>query len=122
MQSRATRTAVTDDDDLERRKHRRKWTRWPARLRTSGGTVECRVLNFSYRGAKLQVAADFRDREPVTLVMEPLGEFSGVVRWHARDCVGLRFANHYMPGIRGRLALPRVRLAGAMPPRRSASE
>lgn len=110
-----------DDEDLERRKHTRKWTRWPARLRTSSGSFECRVLNLSYRGAKVQLAQMLREREPVTLIMEPLGEFSGVVSWRAKDCIGLRFAQHYTPGIRGRMALPRVRLV-EMSPRKQGAE
>jgi len=113
MKSRTPLPALPDDDDLERRKHRRKWTRWPARLRTSGGTLDCRVLNLSYRGAKVQLAGSVREREVVTLVMEPLGEFTGTVSWRAKDCIGLRFAQHYIPGIRGRMALPRVRLVEA---------
>lgn len=111
MKSRTFSPELPDDDDLERRKHRRKWTRWPARLRTADGIIDCRVLNLSYRGAKVQLIGGVREREAVTLIMEPLGEFTGTVSWRAKDCVGLRFAQHYLPGIRGRMALPRVRLA-----------
>ncbi len=78
------------------------------------------MLNLSYRGAKVQVAGEVRDRERVTLIMEPLGEFSGIVSWRAKDCIGLRFAQHYIPGIRGRMALPRVRLAETFPRKQTA--
>jgi hypothetical protein len=111
---------ISDDEDLERRKHSRKWTRWPAQLRTSADSFECRVLNLSYRGAKVQLTQTVREREAVTLIMEPLGEFSGVVSWRAKGCIGLRFAQHYTPGIRGRMALPRVRLVETFPRKHSA--
>ena len=120
MRSKTPPRDLSDNENLERRKHTRKWTRWPAKLRTVAGIFECRVLNLSYRGAKVQLAQPVRDREPVTLIMAPLGEFSGVVGWRAKDCIGLRFAQHYTPGIRGRMALPRVRLADP-PPRKPAA-
>ena len=119
MKSRTTPRDLSDDENLERRKHTRKWTRWPAQIRSEAGSFECRVLNLSYRGAKVQTAHHIRDREAVTLVMEPLGEFSGVVSWRAKDCIGLRFAQHYTPGIRGRMALPRVRLVEVFPRKHS---
>lgn len=80
-------------DPRERRKHLRKGTLWHGTLRTAKGEIACNVLNLSVRGAKLEVEGVAKG-ESVTLVMEPLGEFSGTLMWHHDGQAGLRIKEH----------------------------
>jgi hypothetical protein len=93
----------------ERRKHARKGTLWHGELRTPRGAVPCRVLNLSSRGAQLEIDGAVAPGESVTLVMEPLGEFSGIVAWRRDGRAGLHITEHRTT--RTEIALPRS-LAG----------
>ncbi len=89
MTAAALTSAVPHKAPRERRKHRRKGTLWHGTLRTPGGSLACNVLNLSARGAKVEVQGVTKG-ENVTLVMEPLGEFTGVVVWQHDGQAGLR--------------------------------
>ena len=78
----------------ERRTHRRKGTFWRAQLTTSAGSFECRVLNLSLRGARVQLDQPVAEAEAVTLILEPLTEFSGAVVWRGNRCIGIRIREH----------------------------
>jgi PilZ domain-containing protein len=89
----------------ERRKQPRKGTLWHGELRTPGGPFACRVLNLSARGAKLEVDGPVAPQQSVTLIMEPLGEFSGVVTWERDGQAGIRINEHRTA--RAEIVLPR---------------
>ena len=78
-------------DQQERRRHRRKKALWPARLETPLGCVECQVLNFTSRGAKVRVLHGLAPDLPVSLILDPLGRFPRVVVWRRNGCAGIRF-------------------------------
>jgi PilZ domain-containing protein len=80
-------------DPRERRKHLRKGTLWHGTLRTAKGNVACNVLNLSARGAKVEVDGVAKG-QGVTLVMEPLGEFTGIVVWQHDGQAGIRINEH----------------------------
>jgi len=89
----------------ERRKHLRKGTLWHGELRTPAGVLACRVVNLSSRGAQLEVDGALAAGESVTLVMEPLGEFSGIIAWQRDGKAGLHINEHRTT--RTEIALPR---------------
>ena len=96
----------------DRREQPRKGTLWHGTLRTLEGLVACRVLNLSALGAKLEVDADLAPRQPVTLIMEPLGEFSGVVTWQRNGQTGIRINEHRTT--RTKIVLPRSFASGTI--------
>ena len=98
-------TVAAEHSVPERRKQPRKGTLWPGMLRTPYGVVACRVLNLSARGAKLEVDGAVAAGHTVTLVMDPLGEFSGVVTWRRDDKAGIRINEHRTT--RTEITLPR---------------
>jgi len=77
----------------ERRKHRRKKCILPARLVTAAGSHDCRVLDLSQDGAKIESSEILTLEQPVTLVAEPIGTFTGVVAWCGDGCFGMRFVD-----------------------------
>ena len=81
-------------DPRERRKQPRKATLWHGELRTPAGIFSCRVLNLSARGARLEVDGAVAPGQSVTLIMEPLGEFSGAVAWQRDGKAGIRINEH----------------------------
>ena len=91
-------------DPRDRRKHLRKDTLWHGVLRTAKGDIACNVLNLSARGAKLEVKGVAKG-ESVTLVMEPLGEFKGIVVWQEEGLAGLHINEHRTR--RAEITLPR---------------
>ncbi len=93
MTAAALPSATLHPDPRERRKHLRKGTLWHGTLRTPTGSVACNVLNLSVRGAKVEVDGVAKGQS-VTLVMEPLGEFSGIVVWHHDGQAGIRINEH----------------------------
>jgi hypothetical protein len=103
----AAAALFTDDrpDLRERRKRPRKGVLWHGHLRTPAGVLACRVLDLSARGAKLEVDGTVAPGQGVTLVMEPLGEFSGVVAWARNGRAGLRINEHRTT--RTEITLPR---------------
>jgi len=94
----------------ERRKQPRKGTLWHGTLRTPTGVMECRVLNLSARGAKLEVDGAVVPGQSVTLIMEPLGEFFGAVTWQRDGRAGIRINEHRTTRIE--ITLPRSPASG----------
>jgi hypothetical protein len=92
-------------DRRERRKQPRKSTLWHGTLRTPAGVIGCRVLNLSARGAKLEVDGAVAPGQSVTLIMEPLGEFSGMLTWQRDGRAGIRINEHRTTRIE--ITLPR---------------
>jgi CRP/FNR family transcriptional regulator, cyclic AMP receptor protein len=80
-------------DRQERRRDRRKKTLWPAKLETPLGCVECQVLNFTSRGAKVRLLHVLAPEQSVSLILDPLGRFPGVVVWRRNGCTGIRFTS-----------------------------
>src|SRR5690348_10140549 len=80
MTAAALSPATARKGPRERRKHLRKDTLWHGTLRTARGSIPCNVLNLSVRGARVEIEGSTVG-DSVTLVMEPLGEFLGVVIW-----------------------------------------
>lgn len=89
----------------ERRKYRRKGILWRAQLQTLAGDFECRVVNLSPRGASIEIDHPVAHKEVVTLIMEPLGEFTGFVAWRRKGAVGIHITEHCTT--RADIALPR---------------
>lgn len=89
----------------ERRKYRRKGILWRAQLQTLAGDFECRVVNLSPRGASIEIDHPLAHKEVVTLIMEPLGEFTGFVAWRRAGAVGIHITEHCTN--RTEIALPR---------------
>src|SRR5690348_2804395 len=80
---------------LERRKYRRKKCLLPAQLITNLGTHDCRVLDLSQGGAKVETSAIVTPNQAVTLVVKPIGTFTGLVAWRAERCLGMKFLTQY---------------------------
>jgi len=94
MTAAAAHPANERADRRERRKQPRKSTLWRGTLRTPAGDMQCRVLNLSARGAKLEVEGALAPGQSVTLIMEPLGEFFGAVTWQHDGRAGIRINEH----------------------------
>jgi hypothetical protein len=97
----------------ERRKQARKGTLWHGVLKTPAGAITCRVLNLSTRGAQLELDSAVAAGQSVTLVMEPLGEFSGFVTWQREGKAGIRINEHRTT--RTEITLPRSLASEAHP-------
>ena len=104
MTAAALSSATAHKNPRERRKHLRKDTLWHGTLRTPRGSIACRVLNLSVRGAKVEAAGVMKG-DGVTLVMEPLGEFLGIVTWQRDGQAGIRINEHRTT--RTEITLPR---------------
>ncbi len=117
MSAAATRSANKPANPRERRKQRRKGTLWHGELRTPAGVVACRVLNLSARGAKIEVDSPVAAGQNVTLIMEPLGEFSGFVAWQRDGKAGIRIKEHRTT--RDEIRLPRPLASESFPGYRS---
>jgi len=85
---------VRDSGQPERRRQPRKRAFWLGRLDTPDGRFACRVLNLSPGGAKVMVAHPVAENQPVTLVIDLLGEFAGVIGWRRDSYVGVRITEH----------------------------
>jgi PilZ domain len=105
MKAEAARQTGAARRESERRKHPRKGAFWHAQLRTPAGNFECRVLNLSPRGAKIEIDHPVADKQVVTLIMEPLGEFTGFVAWCRNGSLGIRINEHRTT--RTEITLPR---------------
>ena len=101
----AGQSANGPTDPRERRKQPRKATLWHCELRTPAGVCSCRVLNLSARGAQLEIDGPVAPGQSVTLIMQPLGEFSGVVTWQRDGKAGIRINEHRTT--RTEITLPR---------------
>jgi CRP/FNR family transcriptional regulator, cyclic AMP receptor protein len=81
-------------DQAERRRHVAPSDFWAARLESALGLSECRVLELSPGNATVQIAHPVAENQAVTLIMERLGELSGVVAWQRDGCIGIRIIEH----------------------------
>ncbi len=81
-------------DPTERRTHVAPRDFWAARLESALGLSECRVLELSPGNATVQIDHPVAENQAVTLVMERLGELSGVVAWQREGCIGIRIIEH----------------------------
>jgi CRP/FNR family transcriptional regulator, cyclic AMP receptor protein len=67
---------------------------WTARLESTMGSSACRVLELSPGNATVRIDHPVGENQAVTLVMEQLGELSGVVVWQREGCIGIRIIEH----------------------------
>jgi CRP/FNR family cyclic AMP-dependent transcriptional regulator len=81
-------------DHAERRRLMAPYDFWMARLESALGSSECRVLELSPGGATVQIDHPIAENQAVTLIMESLGELSGVVAWQREGCIGVRIIEH----------------------------
>jgi hypothetical protein len=95
---------VPDQNERRRRTVPRDF--WMARLESALGSSECRVLELSPGNATIQIDHPVAENQAVTLVMEPLGELSGVVAWQRKGCIGIRIIEHRPFGSAGRRTPP----------------
>jgi len=75
----------------ERRKVPRKKSLLCATLVTAEGGFDCRVLDFSSGGAKVEFPHDVVEGQRVTLILERFGTFTGAVAWFSGGCFGMQF-------------------------------
>ncbi len=73
------------------RKYLRKRSLLPATLVTERGSADCRVLDFSSGGAKLECADAPTEGEMLTVMIEAVGTFSGRVIWRRDHYAGVKF-------------------------------
>lgn len=85
---------VRDKNRPDRRRHPRKRAFWLGRLETPDGRFDCRVLNLSPAGAKVMLTHAVREKQAVTLVVEPLGEFVGIIGWRRDSYIGIEIVEH----------------------------
>lgn len=95
---------VPDQDERRRRAAPRDF--WSARLESALGSSECRVLELSPGNATVQIDHPVPENQAVTLMMERLGELSGVVAWQREGCIGIRIIEHRPFGTGSFRALP----------------
>jgi CRP/FNR family transcriptional regulator, cyclic AMP receptor protein len=73
------------------RKHLRKRSLLPATLTTERGSVDCRVLDLSAGGAKVECTDALAEGEMLTVMIEAIGTFSGRVVWRRDRYAGVTF-------------------------------
>jgi len=105
MKAKTVRRTGAAGPELDRRRYPRKASFWHAQLQMPAGNFECRVTNLSPRGAKVEIDQPVAYRETVTLIMEPLGEFTGFVALRRNGSLGIRINEHRT--IRTEITLPR---------------
>ncbi|HUB96144.1 MAG TPA: PilZ domain-containing protein [Stellaceae bacterium] len=78
---------------LERRRHPRVGVTFMAVFRTPHGFYGCLVVDLSRGGAKLSFDETplVMAGDPVTLLIEPFGEFRAETMWHRGEFAGIRF-------------------------------
>jgi hypothetical protein len=79
---------------LSRRKHARRSVFLVGQVTTPTGIYECRVLNLSPNGAKLKLSTFVWTNQPISLALDSLGVFIGVVAWRRDGCVGITIKEH----------------------------
>ena len=94
MKAKAVHRSDSTGPEPERRKQPRKGTFWLAQLKTPQGNFECRVMNLSPSGAMIEIDHPLAYNEAVTLIMEPLGEFTGFVAWRRAGSLGICINEH----------------------------
>jgi len=111
-------------DHAERRRPMAPHDLWMARLESALGSSECRVLELSPGNATVQIDHPVAENQAVTLIMERLGELSGVVAWQRDGCIGIRIIEHRPSG--GSLRTPpggwTAARAEAAPPRQASRQ
>jgi len=85
-------------DRTERRRLVAPHDLWMAKLESALGSSECRVLELSPGNATIQIDHPVAENQAVTLIMERLGELSGVVAWQRDGCIGIRIIEHRPSG------------------------
>ncbi len=91
MRSGAEPQSAAQPHPRERRKYLRKKAFLPAKLATEAGAFECFVLDLSRGGAKMEIKEPLALGQPVTLFLEPLGTFNGIVAWQRDGYLGMQF-------------------------------
>jgi len=91
MRSGAEPQSAAQPHPRERRKYPRKKAFLPAKLATETGAFECFVLDLSRGGAKIELKEELAKGLPVTLFLEPLGTFNGIVAWQKGGYLGMEF-------------------------------
>ncbi|HLJ20357.1 MAG TPA: Crp/Fnr family transcriptional regulator [Stellaceae bacterium] len=81
-------------DQAERRRPVSPRDFWAARIVSALGLSECRVLELSPGNATVQIDHPVAENQAVTLIMERLGELSGVVAWQREGCIGIHIIEH----------------------------
>ena len=99
---RGTRSAAL----WERRSQIRKPALWVGKLTTPTGTHDCRVLDLSQNGAKIEVETALDMFDPVTLTLDLLGGFVGSVKWRWDTCIGIAIDERLLTTTRSRISLP----------------
>ena len=92
MKGEAGHQVVQDQSERRRRAAPRDF--WMAKLESALGFSECRVLELSPGNATVQIDHPVAENQAVTLIMERLGELSGVVAWQREGCIGIRIIEH----------------------------
>jgi len=98
-----------------RRKHPRKDVFWVGQITTPAGIHECRVLNLSPGGAKVKLWTFVWASQAVTLTLDSVGIFTGVVAWRRNGCIGLAIKEHRLPSARKTATWPAIALVPAEP-------
>jgi CRP/FNR family transcriptional regulator, cyclic AMP receptor protein len=91
MRSGAESHTAAQPQASERRKYPRKKALLPAKLATEGGVFECFVLDLSRGGAKVEIKDEIAQGQVVTLILDPLGTFNGIVAWQRGGYLGVQF-------------------------------
>jgi hypothetical protein len=91
MSSDAERHAVPEPIGEDRRKFLRKKSLLSATLITAQGSFDCRVLDFSAGGAKVECTQSLAGGDVLTLMVGAVGTFSGTVIWCGEGCFGVQF-------------------------------
>lgn len=91
MRSGAEPQSAAQPQASERRKYPRKKALLPAKLATEAGVFECFVLDLSRGGAKVEIKDELAQGQAVTLILDPLGTFNGIVAWQQSGYLGVQF-------------------------------
>jgi len=98
-----------------RRKQARKDVFWVGQITTPGGIHECRVLNLSPGGAKVKLSTFVWANQTVTLTLDSVGKFTGVVAWRRDGCIGIAIKEHRSPSARKTAPRSAITLISAEP-------
>lgn len=87
---------MTDKDSSSppsRRTSDRKAVLLNAEVKVAGQSYACEILNLSSGGAKLTFTQALEIGQKITLVLDPLGDFSGEVAWQTGSELGVSFCD-----------------------------
>ncbi|HZS84626.1 MAG TPA: PilZ domain-containing protein [Stellaceae bacterium] len=99
MKDRRQRQAVAGIPQPERRQHGRHKALWWGEIEMATGRFTCSVFDLSMGGAKLRVARSIPEKERLTLVIPPFGQFMGEVVWSGDAQIGIEFAREDQPRV-----------------------